>query len=150
MDNNDVQWWNNAFECWTDLTKFRRMAIKIKLISLCMLPWIATVQTLIMILIITWKIDYELQIELTAFRNWFYHFLSIFDYMIWHLLGHCGGLKLPNTLSSYIDASAMNKKYQTIRMAPRRLSSFHPFKWTDMSKNTTVDSNEIVEYVSPV
>lgn len=66
-----------------------------------------------------------------------------------HLLGHCAGLKLPNTFSSYIDASAMNKKYQTIRMTPRRLSSFHPFKCTDNSKNTTVDSSDNVEYVKP-
>lgn len=66
-----------------------------------------------------------------------------------YILEHCGGLKLPKTLSSYIDASAMNKKYHTINMAPRRLSSFHPFKCTDISKNTTVDNNEIVEYVSP-
>lgn len=65
--------------------------------------------------------------------------------MIKHLLGHCGGLKLPNTLSSYIDANAMNRKYQTIKMAPRRLSSFQPFKCTDASKNTTVDKSDSVE-----
>lgn len=43
----------------------------------------------------------------------------------------------------------MNKKYQTIKMTPRRRSSFHPFKCTDISKNTTVDNNDNVEYVKP-
>lgn len=66
------------------------------------------------------------------------------------LLGHCGGLKFPNTLSSYIKANAMNKKYQIMSMMPRRLSNFQPFKWTDNNKNTTVDSRLSVEYVKPV
>lgn len=67
-----------------------------------------------------------------------------------NLLAHCGGLKLPNTLSSYIDANAMNRKYQTINIIPRRLSNFQPFKCTDIRRNTTVDSSDIVEYVNPV
>lgn len=63
----------------------------------------------------------------------------------YYSLGHCGGLKLPNTFSSYIDASAINKKYQTIKIMPRRRSSFHPFKCTDINKNTTVDNSDRVE-----
>lgn len=74
----------------------------------------------------------------------------IVSYFLFYLLGHWGGLNLPNTFISYIDASAMNKKYQTIKMIPRRLSSFHPFKWTDSSKNTTVDKSDTVEYVNPI
>lgn len=49
-----------------------------------------------------------------------------------------------------MDARAMNRKYQTIKITPRRLSNFQPFKWTDIKRNTTVDSNDIVEYVKPV
>lgn len=75
---------------------------------------------------------------------------KVYESMNEFLLGHCGGLKLPNTFSSYIDANAMNKKYQTIKMMPRRRSSFHPFKCTDNSKNTTVDNNDNVEYVNPM
>jgi len=39
----------------------------------------------------------------------------------------------------------MKNKYQTIRIMPRRLSSFHPFKCVDRIKKTTVEKSDSVE-----
>ena len=65
------------------------------------------------------------------------------------MLGHSGGFRLPNTLSSYKLANVINMRYHTIRMIPYFLSSFQPLRWVANTRNKTVESRERVEYVSP-
>jgi hypothetical protein len=65
------------------------------------------------------------------------------------LLGHSGGFRLPNTLSSYKLANVINKRYHTIRMIPYFLSSFQPLRWVATTRKMTVESKERVEYVRP-
>ena len=65
------------------------------------------------------------------------------------MLGHSGGFRVPNTLSSYKLANVINMRYHTIRMIPYFLSSFQPLRWVASTRNKTVESRERVEYVSP-
>lgn len=39
----------------------------------------------------------------------------------------------------------MKKRYHSIRMMPKRLSSFQPFKWVESIKKTTVEKSDSVE-----
>lgn len=57
---------------------------------------------------------------------------------------------LPNTFNSYRLANVINTKYPTIKITPNFLSSFQPFQCVARISITTVDSSEMVEYVSPV
>uniref|UniRef100_A0A182NWY4 Uncharacterized protein n=1 Tax=Anopheles dirus TaxID=7168 RepID=A0A182NWY4_9DIPT len=43
----------------------------------------------------------------------------------------------------------MKSRYQNISTMPRRLSSFQPFRCVANNRNSTVDSSDSVEYVSP-
>jgi hypothetical protein len=60
-----------------------------------------------------------------------------------------GGLALPNTLSSYIEAKIINIKYQISRTIPNFRSNFHPLKWAARIKKTTVENRLMVEYTRP-